>query len=151
MPIDTSYRPLSEEEQSLTGSQILPSGEANFAAYSQQVTELEENVDNPNAGVGIIDSAFAPIFGASNFSSASVARKNVSNLAIFRPYIHYYPVTRVENLSLYAETITTNYFTIDYSFVFEASNYYNWYKNYGQYEFGEDFTDPSLIPPRDFY
>lgn len=162
------YTPILPSEQILNSGEVLASGEALYADFDTQVPTLSSGInsqyDSNLSGVlylerpenktldsnGINDSAFAHIFGYSNFSSAYLAQKSNVNLSIFKPYIHYYPRNALGSLLAYGTVIESTYFTIDYSLSFSISPYNNNtfnYLNQVDLEGNPVFTNNLLIPP----
>lgn len=167
-----SYIPLLLSEQIVNSGEVLASGEALYADLNTQVPTLDSGInssyDSSVSGLlyldkpdnktldsnGINNSAFAHIFGYSNFSSAHLVEKNNVNLSVFKPYIHYYPRLSTGALLSYSLATEVNYFPIDYSLTFSPSPYNNSYfptlYNFsGQLDASGNpiFTNNNLIPP----
>jgi hypothetical protein len=167
-----SYKPLLLSEQAINSGEVLASGEAFYSDFNTQVPTLDSGInssyDSSLSGLlylekpdnktldsnGINDSAFAHIFGFSNFSSANLAEKNTVNLSVFKPYIHYYPRFSTGALLSYSLSTEVKYFPIDYSLTFSQSPYNNSYfptlYNFsGQLDASGNpiFTNNKLIPP----
>lgn len=114
----TAYIPLTNEQKSVwPNAKILPSGEQHFDGFYSGLNI--EQIPNKLSGINDLDSSGINLiyiedaktltktdridFSQFSSSEADTQTDNSidSNMFIFRPYIHYYPLINYQNLSSY--------------------------------------------------
>ena len=156
----TSYRPLTDEEQSIQIPEVLPSSEANFQDFShdRRIDNIVNTSDSAVLGFkeavdGDIEvSPFRYVGGDSRFSNKGVVIE--TDLSVVRPYIHYYsnPTPAVGQ----GGNITDSPFFVNYPISFAQSFSYNIYTSDDFYPFDDVdqngdpiFDDEDLKGPKD--
>jgi hypothetical protein len=136
---ENAYTPLTDNQKTVGNTaKILPSGEQHFDGFntglniSQIPGKFSGINDVEQSGINLIfinqpetfiksEPIDFSIFSSSDTDYQQELNKD-SNMFVFRPYIHYYPLTNYKNLSSYSAEVEVNsQLLLNYSLTFNKA------------------------------